>query len=541
MAAELQHHQHFRGGMPPGAGAGRRRELVSHAGLWISPVAALLAKLMRGTSLKKAEDLIAFTAQEVCRACSGQLLAGEPDAVVTAVSTDTREDLGGALFIGLRGENFNGGEYVAEALERGAMGVLVEGDDARRLAASTDEDPVIIAVDDTGQALGRLAALVAAGSGARVVAITGSSGKTSTKDILRGLLQTRLKVVASRESFNNEVGVPLTLLLAGEDTDAIIVEMGMQAPGEIGDLCRIASPGIAIITNIGPAHLKYSGSIENIAAGKAEIATCLPAGGGLVYPYGEQLLAPHLEGLDLEMLSFGFDADADIHPVSETFTNDSLHAVIDCRGSEVEVRFNFAARHHLLNAMAAIGAYMLMGMPLEELAEAAGRVTLSGMRGELIRLDDGTVLINDCYNANPLSMESSLRYLHELAAGRRTVAIIGDMGELGDDARSYHNRVGRAAARMGTDLIIAVGELSAEYVAGAAAEDSHRQDLHSNDCQGAISAAGVGLRPGDVVLVKASRFMELEHIVQSLVGENDGDNEGEPAGDGAGRSPEKEG
>lgn len=471
---------------------------------------------MQETSLKKAEALITLTAKEVCQVCSGQLLAGRPDVAITAVSTDTRKDLEGTLFIALKGENFDGGEYIAEALAKGAAGVLARSEYARELAGSMETDRIIIAVEDTGRALSSIGSLVASRTGATIIAITGSSGKTSTKDILAGLLSPRMRTVASRESFNNEVGVPLTLLEAEEDTDAIIVEMGMQAPGEIGELCRVARPDVAVITNIGPAHLKYSGSMEKIAAGKAEIADCLPSGGGLVYPYGEELLMPHLEGLDLEMLSFGFDREADIHPVSETFSEDRLHAVIDCRGTRVEFTFNFAARHHLLNALAAIGAYMLTGMPVEHLPEVATAITLSGMRGELINLADGTVLINDCYNANPLSMESSLRYLHDVAAGRRTLAVIGDMGELGDEAFAYHKRVGRSAARLGTDLIIAVGELSTGYVEGASGEDGRRQDLHATDRNGAIEILRRQLKPGDVVLVKASRFMGLETIVKAL-------------------------
>lgn len=477
---------------------------------------------MQETSLKKAQALITLTAQEVCQACSGRILAGRSGIAVSSISTDTRRNPEGALFIALKGENFNGGDYIAEALDRGAAGVVAEAADARSLVEETGTGCLVIAVEDTGRALSGLASLVASRTGATVVAITGSSGKTSTKDILYGLLRPQLATVASRASFNNEVGVPLTLLDAEEDTDAIIVEMGMQAPGEIGDLCRIARPDIAIITNIGPAHLKYSGSMEKIAAGKAEIATCLPPGGGLLYPYGEKLLEPHLEGLDLEMASFGFDTAADIHPVSETVSGDRMHARIDCRGRRVDLTFNFVARHHLLNAMAAIGAYMLMGMPLDRLAEATGDISLSGMRGELIELADGTLLINDSYNANPLSMESSLRYLRDVAAGRRTVAVIGDMGELGEEAASWHLGVGRAAARLGTGLIVAVGELSAGYIEGAAAEDRERRDLHAADCESAIGILSEHLEPGDVVLVKASRFMGLEAIVHALAEEGGG-------------------
>ncbi|HDZ59254.1 MAG TPA: UDP-N-acetylmuramoyl-tripeptide--D-alanyl-D-alanine ligase [Actinobacteria bacterium] len=475
---------------------------------------------MPGTTIQPYRELITLTVQEICQACKGELLAGSPHLAVDTVSTDTRADPAGSLFIGLKGERFDGGDFAAEALERGAAGVLAEGAAARRLAAAlppgTGGSAVIIAVADSRAALREIAALSARRSSARIVAITGSSGKTSTKDILFGLLRTQMPVVASRDSFNNEVGVPLTLLEADSATEAIIVEMGMQEPGEIGELCRAAAPDFAVITNIGPAHLEYAGSMENIAAGKAEIAACLPPGGGLVVPFGETMLEPHLAGLDVEKITFGFDVQADIHPVSETVTGGSLHATIDCAGREVEMEFNFAARHHLLNAMAALGAYMLMGQPLAAAPDAAAAIRLSPRRGEHIQAPDGILLIDDCYNANPLSMESSLEYLLATAPGRRTVAILGDMGELGLRAEEYHRRVGGRAAALGVDLLVGVGPLAAAYVEGARAKDGGRRDRHLPDCDSAIASVKDMLEPGDVVLVKASRFMMLEQLVSAL-------------------------
>lgn len=464
--------------------------------------------------------MIAITVQDICKACEGELIAGSPAVNVSGVSTDTRSDVSGSLFIGLTGEHFDGGEFVDEALRKGAMGVIAAEGAARRLAdrMSPEElgEAVVIAVEDPGKALKCLGALAGELSGARIVAITGSSGKTSTKDILAGLLRPRIKVVAGIGSFNNEVGVPLTLLEADSSTDVIIVEMGMQAPGEISQLCNIATPDIAVITNIGPSHLEFSGSLENIAAGKAEIAVCLRAGGGLVVPYQELLLEPHLKDLDADIVTFGFDMGADIHPISETIAVDKLHAVIDCHGAEIEIEFNFAGRHHLLNAMAAIGVYHLLGMPLEALSRAAAGVDLSRHRGEHLELAGGVILINDCYNANPLSMEVALEHLARTAAGGRAIAVLGDMGELGDEAQVYHRKVGRVAARLGVDLIVAVGESAIGYLEGAAEEDAGRSDRHHPGWEDAISELEDVIHPGDVVLVKASRFMRLERIADAL-------------------------
>lgn len=481
---------------------------------------------MSGSLLKQAEDVISITAREICQASGGELLVGSPETAVTCVSTDTRGDLSGCLFVALKGDNFDGGDFAEEALAQGAAGVLVERPAAARIAQAltavdgSGSEPLVVVVDDAGHSLKRIASLVAGKSQARVVAITGSTGKTSTKDMLYALVSPLLNTVASRASFNNEVGVPLTLLALGPETRVAVVEMGMQAPGEIGKLCRIVPPEIAVITNIGPAHLQFAGSLENIARGKAEIARELPPDGGLVIPFGETLLAPYIADVEARIITFGFDAAADIHPVSHRHQEDGrLHCLLWCLGDEIMVDFGFAAHHHLLNFMAALGAYRLLGLPLAGAVDAARDIRLSGMRGELIELDNGVTLLNDCYNANPLSMSSSLDYLVSVAPGRRTVAVLGDMGELGGSALEYHRQVGRRAAELGVDCLVGIGEMAAGYVAGARDEggcDKQSSCFHYPDRAVALEAVRGLIRPGDVVLVKASRFMKLEEVSDAI-------------------------
>ncbi|MCL6105990.1 MAG: UDP-N-acetylmuramoyl-tripeptide--D-alanyl-D-alanine ligase [Actinobacteria bacterium] len=481
--------------------------------------------------------MITLTVREICDACSGELLAGSGGAAVTALATDTRNDLQDSVFVALKGDNFDGGDFVAEAVRKGAAGVIAEKAAARRLAAELTAgdaagaagrrqagEVIVIAVADSGRALGQAAALVAGRSSATVVAITGSSGKTSTKDILHGLLRERLHTVASKASFNNEVGVPLTLLQITARTEVAVLEMGMRAPGEIAELCALAAPGIAVITNIGPAHLEHAGSLENIARGKAEIGQNLPPGGGLVIPYGEPLLEPLVAGLDVNLVTFGFDRRADIHVAGgERVRDGRLCLTLSCLNEEADICFNFTARHQLLNAMAAIGAYRLLGQPLAAAAAAAEKLSLPDMRGEALPMAGGGILLNDCYNANPLSMISSLEYLAGAGTGRRTVAILGDMAELGPESPRYHREVGAAAARLGVEVIIGVGKLAAGYLDGALSAGlrgagNHPETHHFEDLEAAVSGASPLIHPGDAVLVKASRFMGLERLSRVLTG-----------------------
>jgi UDP-N-acetylmuramoyl-tripeptide--D-alanyl-D-alanine ligase len=480
---------------------------------------------MAGTFIRQTQDLISLSVQEISDVTHGELLAGDAAALITRISTDTRADLRGSLFVALKGENFDGGDFAEEALAAGAAGVLADRNAAERIASlhllNGAQAPIVVAVDDAGEALKRLGSLVAEKSLAKIVAVTGSTGKTTTKDMLHGLLRPQTEVVASPASFNNEVGVPLTLLQLRRETRVAVLEMGMQRPGEIADLCGIANPEIAVITNIGPAHLEYAGSLEAIARGKAEIAAALPPHGGLVIPYGEDLLLPYTQDMIAEVITFGFEEAADIHPISCHVSADGRSScVISVMGAKIEVELAFSARYHLLNFMAALGAYTLLGLSMDSVSETAANIQLSTMRGERLEIG-GVTLLNDCYNANPLSMSSALEYLVSIEPGRRTVAILGDMGELGPESADYHRQVGSSVSDLGIDRLIAVGDLAEGYVEGAQArtgsDNGHR---HFNEPRQAAKELAQLILPGDVVLVKGSRFMKLELLVAEIVANN---------------------
>jgi UDP-N-acetylmuramoyl-tripeptide--D-alanyl-D-alanine ligase len=372
---------------------------------------------------------------------------------VTGVEVDSRRVGRGDLFVAVRG----GRAYVDEARARGAAATLVPDDDFEALAA-----------------IGRA---VRERNGARVVAITGSVGKTSTKDILAALLRAAgANVVAAEDGYNNEVGLPLTLCRVDADTDVVVTEMGMRGPGQIRALAEIARPHVGLITSIAPVHLELLGSIENIARAKAELLEIADVG---IVPADEPLLA---------------DSGARVFEQPDVEIRDG-HAVVD------GVEFDFAARHQAANAAGALAVLDALGY---ERPSGVVEVTFSRWRSQETELPGGGLLINDAWNANPVAMRAALAHLRERAAGRRTVAILGDMAELGPEAPRFHEEIG---ADLGTlDIVIGVGELARGYHpthwAASAAE--------------ALGLAREIVRPGDAILVKGSRAIGLETVAEAL-------------------------
>jgi UDP-N-acetylmuramoyl-tripeptide--D-alanyl-D-alanine ligase len=332
-----------------------------------------------------------------------------------------------------------------------------------------------------------------------VVAITGSTGKTSTKDILAVLLGARMRTFASPQNYNTEIGLPLALLAAPPGTEAIVVEMGMRGPGQIAELAAIAEPDIGVITNVGPVHLELLGSVEAIAAAKAELLQALPAGGAAVVPAGAELLTPHLRD-DVRTITFG--PGGDVHLVE---AGDG-HVVVATERGEFELRPSFHQAHNLLNLLAAVG----VAEALELTPEGPLDVTFSALRGEHLALPGDVTVVNDCYNANPMSMRAALDDLAETARGR-TVAVLGDMLELGPDERRFHEEVGRHAAERGVGVLVTVGARS-EAMADAFAGESHRVAT----AQEAAALVPGLVREGDTVLVKASRGVGLEAVADAL-------------------------
>jgi UDP-N-acetylmuramoyl-tripeptide--D-alanyl-D-alanine ligase len=396
----------------------------------------------------------------------------EPTAEeVTGVQIDSRRIGPGDLFVAVRG----GVAYLEEARKAGAAATLVPDDDFAAMAA-----------------IGRA---VRDRSSADVVGITGSTGKTSTKDILAALVRPHRKTVAAEASYNAELGVPLTLARLEPDTEVLIAELAMRGFGQIRDLCEIARPTLGAITAVGPVHLEFVGDVGGVARAKAELLDALPPGAAAVVPADARELEPYLRD-DLETIRVGEDVQL------RSWRHGHLEAEV--LGEPVSLKLPFHERHQAENALVALAVYAALGLPPAKAHEGASRIELSGLRGEEIALANGGVLINDCWNANPASMRAALAELAKRNGGRR-IAVLGGMAELGPEGSRYHREIGELLAPL--DHVIAVGELARAYGRG---------DWVADADQAARRLAEL-LEPGDVVLIKGSRSVGLERVAENLL------------------------
>ena len=424
---------------------------------------------------------------EVERLAPGRLERAPGAERATGVTIDSRRVEPGDLFVAVgRGVDFAG-----EALAAGAAGALVP--------------------EDAFGALGALGRAVRERSSARVVAGTGSTAKTSTKDILGALCGPHARTVVAEGSQNNEIGLPLTLCRLEEDTEVAIVEMGMRGLGQIAELCDIALPDVGVVTSVGPVHLELLGTVERVAQAKAELIDSLPPGGTAVVPAGEAYLEPYLRRDDIRIFRFGDGGDVRLGYFAARGEGSRLR--IEAFGRPLTLEFSFSSRYNATNALAALAAYHALGLPLGKAQKGARHVKLSRLRGEEVELPGSGLLINDCYNANPLSMAAALAHLGERCRGSRRVAVLGDMAELGPGAPAYHREVGAAAARAGVEVLVAVGPLARNYVQGARGVPLTRW---APTVEQGLAALRSVLRPGDCVLVKGSRAMGLEVIGEAV-------------------------
>ena len=430
--------------------------------------------------------MIPLSIDDVQRLAPGDLRRAGTDRV-TGVQIDSRRIELGDLFVAVGG----GADYVDEALAAGAGAALVPENAFAALAALGTE--------------------VRSRSSARVVAITGSTAKTSTKDILGALCAPHAPTVVAEGSQNNELGLPLTLCRLEPETQVAIVEMGMRGVGQIAELCDIAKPDVGVITTVGPVHLELLGTIERVAQAKAELVESLPAGGTAVVPAGERQLEPYLSREDIEIVRFGEGGEVSLSYFAARDGRSRLK--VEAFGRPLTIEFSFSGRHNATNALAALAAYNALGLPLGKAQRGARHVKLSRWRGEEAPLPGDGVLINDCYNANPLSMAAALEHLVERAGERRKVAVLGDMAELGPGASSYHREVGAAASRAGVDVLLAVGPLAKSYLDGARGVPMTRW---APTVEQGLTALRRLLQPGDCVLVKGSRAMGLEAIGEAV-------------------------
>jgi len=421
---------------------------------------------------------------------------------------DSREAGPGALFVGLQGRNADGGAFAAQALDAGAWGVLTEfarADDAGRVAATTSRASpgVVLATEDPLKALHRLAQAWRRELQAHVIGVTGSTGKTSTKDLLLAVLAPHRQTVASRANFNTEIGVPLEILAAPAGTQVLVLEMAMRGQGQIRELVRIAEPDVGVIVSVGPVHLELLVTVEAVAAAKAELIAGLPAGGTAIVPAGEKLLEPHLRN-DLRTITFGDGGEVRLLAAE----GDRLE--IDLAGQPIVLDVSFQQAHLRRNLLAAVAAAHAIGVTPSGRVELA----LTPGRGERLGLASGVTVIDDCYNANPMSMRAALEDLAataERGRHRRRVAVLGDMLELGETEQEFHAEIGEHAGAVGVDLLVTVGPRAAamsERFAGSVRSVS--------DATEAAALVPALLHPGDLVLVKGSRGVGLELVCRAL-------------------------
>lgn len=454
-----------------------------------------------------------LTWEEAVQAVNGEATGGKADLAIPAVVTDSRRVEAGALFVCLRGENFDGHAYTLQALSEGAAAIVA----AKGAAIDVPPQTPVVRVDDTLKALGDLARAWRRKHGGLVVAITGSSGKTSTKEMLAAYFSKRFVVHKTEANYNNEIGVPLTLLGLRPEHELAIVEMGMRAEGEIAYLTEVAEPNVGLVTNVGSAHIGRLGSREAIARAKSELWRHMPAGATAIVPFDDELASREAGAWGGKIVSWSLAEPAATvwaHDVRRAGEGQVFTAYWKAgRGlgfGRCEMKIPFWGDHHRANALMAIATGWALGVA----PEARLELRPDNLPGRARQLDVAGVLVtDDAYNANPESMRAALKAFAELPGAGRRVALIGDMAELGDFAEEAHREVGAFAATLGLDEIVGLGTMAAGYCAGAAEQAAC---AHFTDADAAVDHLAAKLQPGDRVLLKASRAGRFETVIERL-------------------------
>ena len=458
------------------------------------------------------------TLAEIAAAVAGTLRGPGGPVVAVGVSVDSRRVAAGDLFVALAGEHGDGHAFVHRALESGAAGALVERD------RPVDGDRSrLIDVPDTGRALLELARDERDGLEATVVGITGSTGKTCTKDFAAAVLSRRLRVVASPASFNNEVGLPLTILSAGPDTEAVVCEMGTRGPGHIRLLCEVSRPRIGVVTNVGVAHMELFGSPEVLRAAKAELPEALPEDGAAVLNADDAVVRSYASRTPARPVLYGLRSPAEVR--AERVDVDRRSGLARFRlatpGGAADVVLPVPGEHMVPNALAAAAVGWFLGLDPSEIAEGLTRASMSAGRMQVFESREGIRVIDDAYNANPASMAAALKAARWMAGDGRVIAVLGHMAELGPIAAEEHERVGELLARLGIDAVVTVGPEARLIAVGAEREGVEPERIHrAQDGEAAVAIVRSIARPGDLVLVKASRVARLERVAGALRGED---------------------
>jgi len=457
--------------------------------------------------------MIHFSAEELAKATAGKLVGNSDKVVITGISTDSRTIKPGDLFIPLVGENFDGHDFIEAAFDNGAAASLTQRE--------TDYFPgkTVILVENTLTALHNLASWYRSGFSIPFVGITGSVGKTSTKEMVASALSERYNVLKNEGNYNNEVGVPLTIFKLEPEHEAAVIEMGMSAAGEIRALTNIVKPSVGIITNIGISHIEKLGSRQNILKAKLELLEGLKPDGLLILNGDDVMLSGAKDLLSCRTVSYGIEEGADYQAYNIRSKGEyGIDFNMLVGGEEHLIQLPVPGVHNVYNALAAIAAGLELGVGMDDLKKGISRFSPGKMRLNIIKAK-GLTVINDAYNASPQSMKAALDVLGEMNASRR-IAVLGDMLELGDWSARAHNETGAQAAKKSLDYIITVGKEASNIASGAvnAGFDPNRATEFSSNSE-AIDYLRKLVQYGDAILVKGSRGMKMEEIVHALTEE----------------------
>ena len=462
--------------------------------------------------------MASFTLDEIAKATGAEVLHRGSRAFVNGVSTDTRTIQSENLFIALCGENFNGHKFLAQAVLSGASALVIS---ALSFAEGVNPEVSLLLVKDTKKALEDLAHFHRMRFQVPVIGITGSNGKTTTKDMLTAILGTRFRVTSTQKNFNNEIGLSKTLLSMTDETEVVVVEMGMRGFGQIEELCRIANPTLGVVTNVGTSHIGILGSQDNIAKAKKELIDALPEGGIAILNGDDPRVSAMDQGFDGRVIRYGMHGRYTVRAGDVRYGAEDTRYICTCFDEAFKVRLSLLGIHNVYDALAATAAARALGVDITKIQKALGEFHPSEQRQSLETIEGVTVL-DDSYNANPLSMEMAFRSARQIA-GKRYFLVLGDMGELGEFENTLHYDTGKKAAEIGFDGLITVGPLS-RHLAEGASDGGMKQVISCSTCEEAAEKIKQWLKPGDVLLVKGSHYMHMETIPAILRGalEKDG-------------------
>jgi UDP-N-acetylmuramoyl-tripeptide--D-alanyl-D-alanine ligase len=454
--------------------------------------------------------------EKIIKYSGAELLQGDREQIIEEIVIDSREVKDDYLFIAIIGENQDGHLYLEDALKNGAKAVIVDREIENKFLK--DSEISILKVDDTTKALQNIAHEYRKSfSDLKVIAVTGSAGKTTTKDLIYSVLKQKYSCLKTEGNYNNHIGLPLTLLRLTADNKFAVLEMGMSALGEIELLAKIAEPDFGIVTNVAAAHLEQLGSLENIAKAKKELIDQLGTQDTAILNYDNTYTRKMGETAESEVLYFGFDRGADIQVLDYYFDSEKENLSFKVKYEKQDYTFNFkkAGRHNIYNAITAIIIALKIGLKPVEIQQGLLQAEFSANRMEIIKLSNGARIINDSYNANPLAVKAALDVLEELKAERK-IAILASMLELGFESKLKHQEVGAYAVQKGVDLLITIGSKARAIAAGADSEMAADKIIILDNNQDCIDFLGAEIKADDLILIKGSRANKLEEIIAGI-------------------------